>query len=171
MKGLILTIVGLLLCMVSVGMLGGIAIPFIVYGQNTTIDYNPATPALNSATQLFIAVAGVIGTIGTILASTGILRFQRAAKYMQTFGTKSKDIAFDQYKLFQAINIGADGKVEMSLKDYQQLMDDAKRRALAAEAQIKYLDPKKYLPNDPDKDPEMPREADMPGATDKDISR
>jgi hypothetical protein len=169
MKELILIAVGLILCTLSVSMIGGIA--FTVYGQNNTIDYNPATPALNSATQLFIAIAGVIGTIGTILASTGILRFQKAAKYMQTFGTKSKDIAFDQYKLFQAMNIGADGKLEMSLKDYQQLMDDAKRRALAAEAQIKYLNPKKYLPNDPDKDPEMPREADMPGATDKAISR
>lgn len=156
MKGLILTIVGLLLCMVSVGMLGSIA--FTVYAQNNTIEYNPATPGINSSVQLFIAIAGVIGTIGTVLASTGILRFQRAAKYMQTFGTKSKDIAFDNYHLLQAFNITTDGKVELSAAQYQSLLDEAKRRALAAEAQIKYLDPKKYLPNDPDKDPEMPRE-------------
>jgi len=156
---LVLSLTGLIL---SMSVLGGLT---LVYAQNNTNGTDTTTGGTTTGIASLLGVistVGVImGTLGTIIAKLPFTWSKRVSKYAMTYGQKVVDLTADNYHLAMAVNIATEGKLEKNLKTYGKTMDDIKARMIAANEQAKYLDPAKYLPVNPNEDPDMPRERDV----------
>lgn len=130
-----------------------------VFAQNGTTTAPPTSSGIEQVFATIAVIGTLLGAIGTFISSLGIKRLGGVAEYAQTFGNKIVDIAHDNKRVVYAVDALAGGKVEQAASSIKNELKIAEERATAATEQLKYLNENKSLPNNPNEDASMPREA------------
>jgi len=136
----------------------GYSLSNIAFAQNSTGTGEASHVGIDSVLALIGSIGIIMGTIGTILVRLPWKWSKDVGKFSMTYGQKVVDMSEDQMHLALAVNAATDGRVETELSKYNKSIDSVTKRFVAANEQLKYLNPEKYIPSNPNEDANMPRE-------------
>jgi len=153
--------VGALLSLFTLGFFVGMFMLNYTFAQNSSNGTGTGTPndSITSLIGMITAIGILLGSIGTVLSFIGNERVKKASKFLITVGQKTVENTHVIERVTRASNELSEGRLATQLDKVKMPMEKITEHAKKATEQLDYLDPNKYLPNSPEKDPNMPREA------------
>jgi len=164
--------VGALISLFTLGLFVGMFMLNYTFAQNnsngTGTGGSGGSDSITSLIGMITAVGILLGSIGTVLSFIGNERVKKASKFLITVGQKTVENTHVMERVVRASNEISEGRLATQLDKVKMPMEKITEHAKKATEQLNYLDPNKYLPNSPEKDPNMPREAfKMPRSVDE----
>jgi transaldolase len=105
-------------------------------GNGTAGGITTGNPQIDSIVAIILAIGSIAGLIGHFLSTQ--TRFKRQGQYMTTFGQKTVEQEQNIAAIGNAV-VGASPEVAAKLAEQGKTLDELRRRAEIAEAQLKKL--------------------------------